>query len=257
MARECSGAGHVIGRLDGSFEYIQFRGEPATLSLNSALSSDLAGALTNQIQGEGTLAGQAALARVNNAITNKQSAANPSAAPAAGSSSGYAVVQNLMSSLDNITIENGNAPTAGVSSSAAASGYSAVQNLMNSLDNITINGSSSRQSARADRSRSAPERRCDHRPAAARQCAGIGSVSPSQTVVVELENVSNPVAAGYAGVRLAHVPMRSNQTRRRHARACRGHPRLSCGVPASKAWMAGTSPAMTSEEVVQHDRDAL
>src|SRR6266849_5699796 len=32
---------------------------------------------------------------------------------------------------------------------------------------------------------------------------------------------------------------------RRHARACRGHPRLSCRVSASKAWMAGTSPAMT------------
>jgi len=31
----------------------------------------------------------------------------------------------------------------------------------------------------------------------------------------------------------------------RHARACRGHPRLSCGSSASKTWMAGTSPAMT------------
>jgi hypothetical protein len=31
----------------------------------------------------------------------------------------------------------------------------------------------------------------------------------------------------------------------RHARACRGHPRLSCRASASKAWMAGTSPAMT------------
>jgi hypothetical protein len=32
---------------------------------------------------------------------------------------------------------------------------------------------------------------------------------------------------------------------RRHARACRGHPRLSCGLSAAKTWMAGTSPAMT------------
>jgi len=31
----------------------------------------------------------------------------------------------------------------------------------------------------------------------------------------------------------------------RHARACRGHPRLSCRASASNAWMAGTSPAMT------------
>src|SRR5215471_4396430 len=32
---------------------------------------------------------------------------------------------------------------------------------------------------------------------------------------------------------------------RRHARACRGHPRLSCEPSARKTWMAGTSPAMT------------
>src|SRR5262249_55261582 len=30
----------------------------------------------------------------------------------------------------------------------------------------------------------------------------------------------------------------------RHARACRGHPRLH-GISTSKTWMAGTSPAMT------------
>src|SRR6266852_2632024 len=35
---------------------------------------------------------------------------------------------------------------------------------------------------------------------------------------------------------------------RRHARACRGHPRLSCGSSARKTWMAGTSPAMTAEK---------
>jgi hypothetical protein len=34
----------------------------------------------------------------------------------------------------------------------------------------------------------------------------------------------------------------------RHARACRGHPRLSCGTSASKTWMAGTSPATTPEK---------
>jgi len=32
----------------------------------------------------------------------------------------------------------------------------------------------------------------------------------------------------------------------RHARACRGHPRLSCGLSESKTWMAGTSPATTA-----------
>src|SRR5258708_1992906 len=31
----------------------------------------------------------------------------------------------------------------------------------------------------------------------------------------------------------------------RHARACRGHPRLSCELSARKTWMAATSPAMT------------
>jgi len=44
---------------------------------------------------------------------------------------------------------------------------------------------------------------------------------------------------------LARVPVRWNRLLRRHARACRGHPRLSCGSSASKTWMAGTSPAMT------------
>ena len=34
----------------------------------------------------------------------------------------------------------------------------------------------------------------------------------------------------------------------RHARTCRGHPRLSDGTSASKAWMAGTSPAMTQQK---------
>ncbi len=34
----------------------------------------------------------------------------------------------------------------------------------------------------------------------------------------------------------------------RHARACRGHPRLSWGTSHSKTWMAGTSPAMTAPQ---------
>jgi hypothetical protein len=34
----------------------------------------------------------------------------------------------------------------------------------------------------------------------------------------------------------------------RHARACRGHPRLSYGASASKTWMAGIGLAMTPEK---------
>jgi hypothetical protein len=40
----------------------------------------------------------------------------------------------------------------------------------------------------------------------------------------------------------------------RHARACRGHPRL-LGVARRKTWMAGTSPAMTAEKHCAPDRD--
>ena len=35
---------------------------------------------------------------------------------------------------------------------------------------------------------------------------------------------------------------------RRHARACREHPRLFCEPSAGKTWMAGTSPAMTPKK---------
>jgi hypothetical protein len=45
-------------------------------------------------------------------------------------------------------------------------------------------------------------------------------------------------------------------TLRRHARACRGHPRLAFKKSASKAWMAGTSPAMTmgaDDRTPQHE----
>src|SRR5690242_21325707 len=38
---------------------------------------------------------------------------------------------------------------------------------------------------------------------------------------------------------------RSSRQPHRHARACRGHPRLAT-MAESKTWMAGTSPAMTS-----------
>src|SRR5262245_50524691 len=38
----------------------------------------------------------------------------------------------------------------------------------------------------------------------------------------------------------------------RHARACRGHPRLESRVE-SKPWMAGTSPAMTEVMSIQAD----
>ena len=107
------------------------------LSLDSALGNALDSALSNQIQGEGTLAGQAALNRIEGDITQKQNAASSSSqSPTSSSPNGYATVQNLLSSLDNITINNGAAPS--VPSSTAANGYSAVQNLMNSLDNITI-----------------------------------------------------------------------------------------------------------------------
>ena len=39
-----------------------------------------------------------------------------------------------------------------------------------------------------------------------------------------------------------------SQAFRRHVRPCAGHPRLK-GVPHLKAWMAGTSPAMTRGDV--------
>ena len=44
---------------------------------------------------------------------------------------------------------------------------------------------------------------------------------------------------------LDRISMSSNHRHPRHARACRGHPRLACGGSGRKTWMAGTSPAMT------------
>ena len=41
------------------------------------------------------------------------------------------------------------------------------------------------------------------------------------------------------------VPDQMGSSLRRHARACRAHPRLSCEPSTRKTWMAGTSPAMT------------
>jgi hypothetical protein len=39
--------------------------------------------------------------------------------------------------------------------------------------------------------------------------------------------------------------MRDDEYVSRHARACRGHPRLGSAHQNSKSWMAGTSPATT------------
>src|SRR5260370_14656329 len=47
------------------------------------------------------------------------------------------------------------------------------------------------------------------------------------------------------GVRLRACSDEIEAPLQRHARACRGHPRLSCGLAAKKTWMAGTRPAMT------------
>jgi hypothetical protein len=109
------------------------------LALDSSLSNAVDSALTSSIQGEGSLAGQEALNRVDAEVAQKQATATSSTATAPSSTgSGYATVQNLMSALDNITINGGSAPAASTSSAGAASGYTAVQNLMSSLDNITM-----------------------------------------------------------------------------------------------------------------------
>src|SRR5260370_37551878 len=39
----------------------------------------------------------------------------------------------------------------------------------------------------------------------------------------------------------------------RHARACRGHPRLACGKSASKGWMGRGSPAPCTGKMVKMD----
>jgi hypothetical protein len=112
----------------------------AYFAADSALSTALSDSLSNLVQGQATLAGQAALDRVNAAIKQKQASTSAPSTGPASSFNGFSTVQNLMSSLDNITINNGSAPPAPVSSSTAANGYAVVQNLMNSFDNITING---------------------------------------------------------------------------------------------------------------------
>ena len=100
--------------------------------------------MTSQINGENNLAGEAALSRVDAAVQQKQSQdAGSAGSQAPSGSSGYSVVQNLMASLDDITINNGSAPPATIGSSTAANGYSATQNLLTSLDNITINNGQS------------------------------------------------------------------------------------------------------------------
>jgi hypothetical protein len=56
---------------------------------------------------------------------------------------------------------------------------------------------------------------------------------------------------------LKRFPVKLNQLHRRHARACRGHHVFLCCGSASKAWIAGTSPAMTTSETVSYDRKPL
>jgi hypothetical protein len=107
----------------------------AYFAADSALSTALSDTLSNDIQGQATLAGQAALDRVNAAIKQKQ-ASTPSPSTGSTSFNGFTTVQNLMSSLDNITINHGSAPALNVSSNRAANGYAAVQNLMKAFDNI-------------------------------------------------------------------------------------------------------------------------
>jgi hypothetical protein len=114
------------------------------LAADSALSTALSDTLSNNVQGQATLAGQAALDRVNAAVAQKQASASPTS-----SFNGFSTVQNLMSTLDNITINGRSAPPAAVSSSTAANGYAVVQNLMNSFDNITINGGANADSTAA------------------------------------------------------------------------------------------------------------
>jgi hypothetical protein len=139
-----SATGGLSGFLDSSSTTTS--NADAYLAADSALSTALSDSISNNIQGQATLAGQAALDRVNAAIKHKQASASP---PGASTSSfnGFTTVQNLMTSLDNITINHGSAPPAAVSSSTAASGYAAVQNLMKAFDNITINGGSNAGSA--------------------------------------------------------------------------------------------------------------
>ena len=107
------------------------------LAADSALSTALSDTLSNLVQGQATLAGQAALDRVNAAVKQKQASASAPSTGTASSFNGFSTVQNLMTSLDNITINHGSAPPAAVSSSTAANGYAVVQNLMNAFDNIT------------------------------------------------------------------------------------------------------------------------
>src|SRR5580700_1013701 len=64
-------------------------------------------------------------------------------------------------------------------------------------------------------------------------------MAPSSTTMRSRARRRSSVSAADRGKEvIAGTPIR------RHARACRGHPRLQ-GDPRSKAWMAGTSPAMT------------
>jgi len=82
------------------------------LSADNSLSNSLATTLTTNIQGQGSLAGEAALSRVDAAVAQKQAANSAgTSTPTSSAGSGYSTVQNLMTSLDNITInKSGTAP---------------------------------------------------------------------------------------------------------------------------------------------------
>ena len=99
----------------------------AYLAADSALSSALSDTLSNNIQGQATLAGQAALDRVNAAIKHKQASAS---APSASATSfnGFTTVQNLMKAFDNITI-NGGSNASSTAGKAPATGQSLLQSI--------------------------------------------------------------------------------------------------------------------------------
>ena len=87
------------------------------ISLDNSINNSLTTALTNHISGEGTVTGSAALLRVEEAIAAKQkSTASSTTSSSTGPSNGFSSVQNLMQSLDNITINNGSSGSASTTS---------------------------------------------------------------------------------------------------------------------------------------------
>ena len=64
-------------------------------------------------------------------------------------------------------------------------------------------------------------------------------------------NFSTDVSASFSNNRTGGA---LHDFRHRHARACRGHPRLASVYLLRKPWMAGTSPAMTNGELLPGSR---